>query len=97
MTSKTLSGTYSAGYHLSASFDAVTITASGSVGGFGLLTSAPTYVLNDGHIEASLGNDGVTLGGAGDLVNEGSGYISGGAAKAASGAGAPGNAGGSGA
>jgi len=98
MTTKTISGTYSSGYFLSTNFDAVSITASGSVGGVGLLTSAFTSVTNSGHLEASLGNDGVILGGGGgSLANAGSGYIRGGAAKAASGAGADGNTGGAGA
>jgi len=98
MTTKTISGTYSAGYHLSATFNQVSITASGSVGGFGLVTSAFASVVNAGHLEASLGYSGLTLGsGGGYLENIRSGYIRGGAAKVASGAGAAGNAGGSGA
>ena len=98
MTTKTISGTYSAGYLLNSKYSTVSITASGSVGGFGLVTSAFTSVTNSGHLEASGGNDGVILGGGGgSLGNAPSGYIRGGAAKAASGAGADGNAGGAGA
>ena len=61
MTTKTISGTYSAGYLLSTGFNAVTITASGSVGGFGLVTDAFAAVTNLGHLEASGGADGVNL------------------------------------
>jgi len=50
--------------------DAVSITASGSVGGFGLITSAFTSVVNSGHLEASLGNDGVILGGGGGSLGK---------------------------
>ena len=98
MTTKIISGTYSAGYHLSTTFNAVTITAAGSVGGTGLVTSAFASVVNFGRLEASGGANGVTLGAAGgNLAQASSGYIRGGAASVASGAGAAGHAGGAGA
>jgi fibronectin-binding autotransporter adhesin len=83
VTTKIISGTYSAGYHLSTTFDAVTITAAGSVGGTGLVTSAFADVTNSGHLEATLGAGGVTLGsGGGALANASSGYIRGGVGAA---------------
>ena len=98
MTAKTISGTYSSGYLLSGSFNTVTITASGSVGGFGLVTSGQAFIQNYGHLEAQFGANGITMGhGGGSLTNHNGGYVRGGLGIAASGAGASGNAGGAGA
>jgi len=99
MTTKTISGTYSAGYLLSGNYSAVTVTSSGSVGGFGLLTTnANVQVNNSGHLEATNGGLGVSLLGSGEgLTNHAGGYIEGGRAIGASGAGSPGNSGGAGA
>ncbi len=97
MTTKTISGTYSAGYLLNSSFSTVDITASGSVGGFGLVTSGQAMIQNYGHLEAQFGANGVTMGnGGGGLVNHAGGYIRGGLATTASGAGAAGHTGGAG-
>ena len=99
MTTKTISGTYSAGYQLNTGYGAVSITASGSVGGFGLVTSANATVFNSGHLEAGVGHDynGVALGaGGGAVYNLGSGVILGGAGLTARGNGSPGYAGGNG-
>jgi len=98
MSTKTISGIYSAGYALGAAYASVDITRTGSIGGTGLVTSALTQVVNYGHLNASGGANGLTLGlGGGGLSNMSSGYIQGGAAAAASGAGSAGNAGGAGA
>ena len=101
MTTKTISGTYSAGYLLNGAFSTVDITASGSVGGFGLLTNGNSTIQNYGHLLATLGSNGVTMGtvggGNGYLFNHAGSYIRGGLGIAASGAGASGNSGGSGA
>jgi hypothetical protein len=99
MTTKTISGTYSAGYQLGAGYSAVSITASGSVGGFGLLASANATVFNFGHLEAGVGHDynGVALGaGGGAVYNLDSAVILGGAGLTARGNGSPGYAGGNG-
>ena len=42
MTTKTISGTYSGGYLLHSNYSTVSITSSGSIGGFGLITQAAT-------------------------------------------------------
>ena len=99
MTTKTISGAYSAGYFLNSSFSAVTITSTGSVGGFGLVTTAANVQVNDsGHLQASNGAAGVSLLGSGDsLTSHAGGYIKGGQAIIATGAGANGNDGGAGA
>ncbi len=97
MTTKTISGTYSSGYLLNSGFSTVDITASGSVGGFGLVTSGLATVQNYGHIAAQSGANGATMGtGGGQFLNLGAGYVHGGLAVSASGAGAAGNAGGAG-
>lgn len=56
MASKYLSGTYNAGYTLSAVYTAVTLGGSGSIGGTGLVgnASADTAV-NSGRIRRDLG------------------------------------------
>ena len=98
MTTKTISGTYSSGYLLNGSFNAVDITASGSIGGFGLVTSGQANIQNYGHLVAQFGANGVTMGhGGGSLTNHIGGYVRGGLGITASGAGAAGNAGGAGA
>jgi hypothetical protein len=53
MTTKTLTGTYSSGFLLQSGYSALTLTATGSVGGFGLLTNEATSVSIDGHIAAT--------------------------------------------
>jgi len=98
MTTKTIAGTYSAGYLLNSSFSIVTITSSGSVGGFGLVTSALATVKNSGHLQATNGGNGVTLGSGGGAVdNYVGGVIRGGQAITQSHRGTAGYAGGAGA
>ena len=97
MTTKTLTGTYTAGYLLNSKFDLVTITSRGSVGGFGLITNGFAAVSNDGHLLATNGANGLTLGSSGgSLNNQSVGVVEGGQAIGSSGAGAAGRAGGDG-
>ena len=77
MTTKTISGTYSAGYILHSNYSTVSITSSGSIGGFGLIVQAAT-VDNSGRIHASNGGYGVYMGGVGDVVNAAGALIVGG-------------------
>lgn len=93
MTTKTISGTYSAGYKVSSGVNDIGVTSTGSIGGAGLVATAYLLLDNYGRLEASKGANGVTLGsGGGDVFNYGS--IFGGAAKVSSGAGSAGNSGG---
>ena len=55
MATKTVSGTYSAGYALSASYSTLSITGSGYIGGSGLLVGSAATVVNYGAIMASAG------------------------------------------
>ncbi len=96
MTTKTITGTYNAGYFVNSADSAVVITQTGSVGGFGLVAGAnTTQVSNYGHLQAASGASGVSLLGTNhSLTNHAGGYIKGGQAIGASGAGAHGNNGG---
>jgi fibronectin-binding autotransporter adhesin len=97
MTTKTISGTYSAGYVLNGAFSVVDITSAGSVGGFGLVISATATVQNNGHLQATSGANGLTVGSHGGQVDNYAGaVIAGGLASIATGAGAAGHAGGAG-
>ena len=83
MTTKILTGTYSAGYALQASTTVLTITASGYVGGSGVSsvsTANPSpAVYNYGHIKAGSGSHstGIYLGQGGSVTNGASAVISG--------------------
>ncbi len=70
MTTKTITGTYSAGYLLNGAVNTVSISSTGSVGGFGLVTNAFASVVNAGRLDAADGADGLSFGaGGGDLTN----------------------------
>jgi hypothetical protein len=95
MTTKTISGTYSAGYVLNGAFSVVDITSAGSVGGIGLVTSATATVQNQSHLQATSGAKGLTVGtGGGQVDNYAGAVIAGGQASLATGPGAAGHAGG---
>ena len=103
MTTKMITGTYSAGYTLSPTYSQIRITPSGDIGGAGLSASAVARVLNFGSIVAtSVGANGVALGAGGQIYNNTSDVISGatgaaGAKYASTQAAATGGQGGSGA
>jgi hypothetical protein len=97
MTTKTITGTYSAGYLLNSSFGVVDITSTGSVGGFGLVTTARATVQNHGHLQSTLGANGVDLGsGGGEVDNYAGAVIRGGQGAVQSKRGVTGYAGGAG-
>lgn len=78
MTTRTITGTYSAGYTLSPTYSQIRITPSGDIGGAGLSASAVARVLNFGSIVAtSYGDNGVSLGAGGQLYNNNADLISG--------------------
>lgn len=79
MTTKHITGTYLAGYTLSAAFSAVRIAAAGEIYGAGLTVSRQS-VYNFGKATATdAGATGVLLGGTGVLTNAAGGLIAGGA------------------
>src|ERR1700733_9566016 len=98
MTTKTLNGTYSAGYTLSGSVSVLSITSTGSIGGFGLVSASLSTIVNYGAIEATAaGSTGVSLSGGGVLTNGATGLVFGGRGKAGTaGSGVAGYAGGAG-
>ena len=75
MASKYLSGTYTAGYTLSAAYTAVTLGGTGSIGGTGLVGNASyDTVANLGRIAATTtGASGIALLSSGTIVNGSSG------------------------
>src|SRR5580698_4846766 len=76
MTTKTLNGTYSAGYALSGSVGVLSITSTGSIGGAGLVSASLSTVVNCGAIEAgTAGSTGVSLSGGGVLTNGATGLV----------------------
>ena len=83
MTTKILTGTYSAGYTLQSSTTVLSITASGYVGGSGVSTGAGASgapsVYNYGHIKETSGahGAGIYLGQGGSVTNGASAVISG--------------------
>jgi hypothetical protein len=76
MTTKTISGTYSAGYILHSNYSTVSITSSGSVGGFGLIVQAAT-VDNSGHLGGTNGAAALYMSGVGSIYNETGGVMQG--------------------
>ena len=96
MTTKTLSGTYSAGYLVSSKYSTVSITHAGRVGGFGLITQVATTVDNAGLIAASHGAAGLYMQSGGGIYDKTGGLIFGGTGDNASKPGASGQAGGAG-
>jgi hypothetical protein len=84
MTTKILTGTYSAGYTLSPSYAGLLVTASAEVDGVGVIAGAPAKVTNQGrilaaagaaggvgHYQGGLGSTGIDLAAGGRLVNAG--------------------------
>ena len=69
MTTRTITGTYSAGYTLGASFSEVDVTATGSIGGVGLISQNGAYVVNSGRIRAVSVSSGVAMTAGGNLFN----------------------------
>ncbi|HXV00419.1 MAG TPA: hypothetical protein VG166_07965 [Caulobacteraceae bacterium] len=65
MTSKTLTGTYSGGYTLAASYSSLLLTATALIEGAGLSAPAPATVTNRGSILAGVGASGAGAGGTG--------------------------------
>ena len=85
MTTKTLTGTYTSGYTLSASYSALDVAASAKVGadpasqgGVAVEISFAAPMLNNGEIVGIDGGDGVVLAAGGSVTN-GTGVITGGA------------------
>ena len=89
MKTKTISGTYSAGYSLSANFSGLTVAATGSIGGTGLLVANASTVTNFGAIEAggSVGANGASFSAGGTIINEAGGLILGGQGRNGAGGG----------
>ncbi|MGI8840563.1 MAG: hypothetical protein ACR2F8_07270, partial [Caulobacteraceae bacterium] len=78
MTTKHITGTYAAGYTLSATYSAVRIAASGEIDGAGLSVSN-AEVFNHGRVTAGdYGATGVDFAGAGRLTNAHGATIAGG-------------------
>ena len=97
MTTRTITGTYSAGYNLSSGFSEVDITASGRIGGFGLLSSNGALVVNYGRLQATFsGANGLSMTAGGKLLNGDGAAIAGGPGQASGGGSQPGGNGGSG-
>ena len=69
MTTKTITGTYSAGYTLGAALSEVDVTATGSIGGVGLISQNGAYVFNSGRIRAVSVSSGVAMTAGGNLFN----------------------------
>jgi hypothetical protein len=87
MTTKIITGTYSAGYLLHAGYNAVSITATGDIGGTGLFVDIKAKVVDAGTVVATTygsngnGDAGVNLAFGGSLTNSLSGTIGGGVGK----------------
>jgi hypothetical protein len=96
MTTKIISGSYAFGYALSSSFSEVEVTASGSIGGFGLLTNNGAFVADYGRIVAASGANGVSMTKGGSLLDHAGAAIVGGLGVAAPAGGSQGSAGGAG-
>ena len=83
MTTKTITGTYAAGYTLAPNYGSISITSSGDIGGTGLLADTPAKVDNSGAIIATnAGAAGVDLAAGGRVANDAGAAISGGAGAA---------------
>jgi hypothetical protein len=77
MTTKTLTGTYPAGYTLNPSYSALIATTTAQVGGIGIVANALATVTNSGTVVAAIGaagaaeRPGIDLSGGGEVVNFG--------------------------
>ena len=72
MPSKSISGTYAAGYTLTGAYSALTIGTAGSIGGFGIVGGATAgyAIVNLGRVAASAtGASGVKLQAGGTITN----------------------------
>ncbi len=79
MTTRTITGTYSAGYTLSPTYSQIRVAPTGEIGGVGLSASAAANVLNQGSVVATgYGVNGVDLRAGGVLINSAGAMISGG-------------------
>ena len=96
MTTKIISGSYGFGYALASGFSEIEVTASGSIGGFGLLTNNGAFVDNYGRIAAASGANGVSMTAGGTLLDGAGGAIVGGLGVAAPSGAVKGGAGGAG-
>lgn len=74
MTTKTITGTYSAGYTLSASYSALVATASADVGGKGITVNSVATVTNSGTV-ADAAAPGLTTGYAGISLSVAGGEV----------------------
>jgi hypothetical protein len=71
MTYKTITGSYPGGYTLNTKYNGLNLSASASVGGGGVVTTAFDHVYNGGTVHASIssGFNGVNLEAGGFLTN----------------------------
>ena len=78
MTTKILTGTYSAGYRLKPAYSELYISASAVVGGVGVISRSPATIFNAGQVASAAGEAGVTGSGQGAGGNTGIDLFAGG-------------------